>query len=54
MLGPQGKLVVKELGLYWNLEGRPGLSAGKKATMGLPGRGIAAAKAGLLAEWSGL
>lgn len=54
MLGPQGKLVVKEMGLDWNLEGSRGLPAGKRATMGLPGRGIAAAKAGLLTEWSGL
>lgn len=54
MLGPQGKLMVKELGLDWNLEGSSGLPAGKRATMGLPGRGIAAAKAGLLTEWSGL
>lgn len=54
MLGPQRKLVVKELGLDWNLEGSPGLPAGKRAIMGLPGRGIAAAKAGLLTEWSGL
>lgn len=34
MLGPQGKLVVKELGLDRNLEGRPGLAAGKREGMG--------------------
>lgn len=45
---------MKELGLDWNLEGRSGLPAGKRAAMGFPGRGITAAKAGLLTTRSGL
>lgn len=34
MLGPQGKLVVKELGLDGNLEDRPGLTAWKGEGLG--------------------